>query len=450
MRTKILLPATLVGIGVAWLTPASAQVQQAWAIPFTNGTPTELKLDGTGNVYVTGAAGTTKFDANGNSLWNITNGGVALALDAAYNVYLTGSSPGTNRFTDYLTTKLGPNGQLLWSVRYNGPGDRDDKPVGIAVDSAGHVYVTGSSTSTNYHLICPGIVPCQTNYDTDFATVKYDANGNQLWVAYYDGPDKRSDFPAKMAMDAAGNVYVTGISYPSNCFFSGALCESAMATVKYDLNGNQLWVARYNGPDDADWDDDEASDLAVDSAGNVHVTGYSVAPGAGYDYLTVKYDPNGKPLWIDRYNSAGNEPDDFLSYRDLAYAVAVGGAGCVYVSGEILGESSSWDFATIKYDASGNRLWLARYHAPTDESSTPLAIALDSADNVYVAGFTGATGGSGAGGDILTVKYDANGNQRWAARYRCTDRIFDCDPATPGAASRRRLQSHSHCRHWRL
>src|SRR6266511_250038 len=122
VRTKILLSATLAGIGVTWLSPASAQVQQAWAIPFTNGAPTALKLDGTGNVYVTGAAGTTKFDTNGNSLWSSTNGSVALALDAAYNVYVTRSSPDTNRFTDYLTTKLGPNGQLLWSVRYNGTG----------------------------------------------------------------------------------------------------------------------------------------------------------------------------------------------------------------------------------------------------------------------------------------------------------------------------------------
>ena len=75
----------------------------------------------------------------------------------------------------------------------------------------------------------------------DYATIKYDANGNQLWEAHYNGPGNATDRATALAVDAAGNVYVTGYSI-------GSSTSEDYATVKYDANGNQLWEARYNGP----------------------------------------------------------------------------------------------------------------------------------------------------------------------------------------------------------
>jgi hypothetical protein len=89
------------------------------------------------------------------------------------------------------------------------------------------------------------------------------------WAARYHGPatvnayDHAHDLP----IDASGNVYVTGYS-------TGISTKTHYATIKYDSDGNELWVARYNGTGDGDGDD-EAQALAVDSLGNVYVTGWS-------------------------------------------------------------------------------------------------------------------------------------------------------------------------------
>jgi len=107
----------------------------------------------------------------------------------------------------------------------------------------------------------------------------------QAWVARYNGPSSSLDSASALAVDSQGNVYVTGRSVGSGTGFD-------YATVKYDTNGRQLWVARYNGPGNGL---DSASALAVDSRGNLYVTGYSVTGGVGsgidWDYATIKYVP---------------------------------------------------------------------------------------------------------------------------------------------------------------
>ena len=106
--------------------------------------------------------------------------------------------------------------------------------------------------------------------DYDYVLVKYDNNGNQLWEARYSGPGDNSldyysfnDFPAAIAVDRFDNIYVTGSSVGS-----GTLSD--FATVKYDSAGNEIWVARWNGSLDAE---EEAIGLLLNDVGNVYVTG---------------------------------------------------------------------------------------------------------------------------------------------------------------------------------
>ena len=157
----------------------------------------------------------------------------------------------------------------------------------------------------------------------------------QAWIAFYDGPDNRNDEPQAMVVDSTGNVYVTGHSWSDS-----PRLGYDYATIKYNSNGNQLWVARYNGPGDVI---DGAHALALDGQGNAYVAGlccYGV--GGGGDFATIKYDPEGRQLWSYRYNGVANAYDE-------ARALAVDGQGNVYVSGWSEGVGTSSDYATVKY-----------------------------------------------------------------------------------------------------
>src|SRR3972149_4839771 len=162
----------------------------------------------------------------------------------------------------------------------------------------------------------------------------------------------------------------------------------------------QAWVARYNGPADSH---DYAHALAVDGQGNVYVTGESMGSDSCYDYATMKYDSNGQQLWVARYNGPANDVD-------TAFGLAVDGQGNVYVTGYSRGIGTSYDYATIKYDRKGNRLWLAHYNGPGNASDSAHSLAVDRLGNVYVTGRS-----YGNGDDYATIKYDGDGHQLWVA-----------------------------------
>ena len=230
----------------------------------------------------------------------------------------------------------------------------------------------------------------------DYATVKYDVSGIEQWVARYDGPVTGyalfGDYAAAIAVDNAGNVYVTGGSEDS---ISHGYWD--YATVKYDASGVEQWVARYDGPQNHI---DDATAIVVDNAGSVCVTGYSL-----YDYATVKYDASGIEQWVARYSGVANR----------ATAMAVDNAGNIYVTGESYGDygGTFYDYATVKYDASGVEQWVARYDG-SGAYDGATAIVVDNAGNVYV---TGASHGSEPYIAYATVKYDSSGVEQWVARY---------------------------------
>ena len=170
----------------------------------------------------------------------------------------------------------------------------------------------------------------------------------------------------------------------------------------------RLWKAGYDGPGN---NTDGATALGVSLDGErLFVTGYSVDPTTSYDYATVAYDAaTGRQRWVARYNPAAN---------DLANALAVSPDGAtVIVTGQSFHQSSRYDYATVAYDAaSGKRRWVARYNGPGngDDVAYALGVSPDGA-RVFVTGYSSASNGSK---DYATVAYDADsGKRRWVARY---------------------------------
>src|SRR6185503_14471265 len=118
-------------------------------------------------------------------------------LDPSGNVLVTGTSSSMLTFLDYLTVKFDPNGNQLWAARYSGMGGfGQDITSAIKVDGEGNAYVTGYSAFVNTNSIA-------------FATVKYDANGNQLWAARYETAEG-GNFAADLALGPGADLYVTG------------------------------------------------------------------------------------------------------------------------------------------------------------------------------------------------------------------------------------------------
>ena len=319
------------------------------------------------------------------------DGGNAIAVDNAGNIYVTGSSDGIGTLYDYATIKYSPSGVEQWVVRYNGPGNGSDEACAIAIDDSGNVYITGYSEGSGT--------------GSDYATIKYNSSGVEQWVVRYNGSGNMADGAGAIVIDNLGNIYVTGFSV-------GSGTESDYATIKYNSEGVEQWVARYNSPDSGY---DSSIAIAIDNLGNIVVTGTGSCSDTDDDYVTVKYNDVGEEQWVARYNGPPNGWDG-------ARALAIDSVGNVYVTGYSVGLKTDDDYATVKYNALGVEQWVARYNGPGNGLDYARAIAVDNSGNVYVAGFSD---GLGTEFDYAVVKYDSLGVDQWVARYDGPGNTYD-------------------------
>jgi uncharacterized delta-60 repeat protein len=361
--------------------------------------PASIFVDAAGNVYVTGYsdaltggyvdndATTVKYSPTGAQLWvssyhgpqQRADAGAAAKADANGNVYVTGYTTvrnGAYTKKDYLTIKYNSSGVQQWTATYNGPANQDDAAVGLGFDQTGNVYVTGTSFA--------GRDPIG---EEDYLTIKYNPAGVQQWTARYNGPISEPDRATAIAVDKTGNCFVTGYSRG---------VDLDIATVKYNTNGTQQWVARYDGPAHSG---DIAYAIALDNSGNVYVAGSDQAIIYNTDFCTIKYNSSGVQQWEARYASATKDNDE-------AYAIAVDAGSNVYVTGYINGVSPSWDIATIKYNSGGVQQWVEKYDGPGHGNDNGTAVGVDAGGNVYVGG---TSLGKTSDLDFVTIKYNSSG-----------------------------------------
>ena len=281
-------------------------------------------------------------------------------------------------------------GDRLWVQRYSGAGKNPDAPRAVGVSPDGSkVFVTGQSN---------------TSASSDYATIAYDATtGTQLWAKRYNGPANFFDGANALGVSPDGSkVFVTGQSDGSGGF--------DYATIAYDAaTGTQLWVKRYDGPENLG---NVANALGVSPDGSrVFVTGESVGSGSEFDYATVAYDAaTGTQQWVTRYNGSANNVD-------VANALGVSADGSrVFVTGESIGSGGDFDYASVAYDAAtGTQRWVRRFNGAANQGDIAHALGVSpDGSRVFV---TGESIGSGNASDYLTIAYNAATGQRsWMKR----------------------------------
>jgi hypothetical protein len=345
---------------------------------FYNGSGTiAIAVDNIGNVVVTGrspssgASGyaTIKYSGAGVPIWtnryhgpnpNAADTPRALGVDSSGNVFVAGGSANDTSSSaishDYATVAYSAAGVPLWTNRYHGPAaNTDDEATAVAADGSGNVFVTGHSVGSFFP---PG-----------YETIKYSGAGVPLWTNRYYGTNNNGAVPQAMTLDGSGNVLVTGFA-----IINGT--ESDYAIVKYSGAGVALWTNRYVGPGHSS---DSPTAIATDGSDNVIVTGGSVNSGSNSDYATIKYSSAGAPLWVNRYNGPANG-------NDSASRIAVDSSGDVFVTGTSTGSSASLDFLTVAYSPTGVPLWTNRYNGLQNAFGGASAIAVDNVGNVFLAG----------------------------------------------------------------
>ncbi len=302
----------------------------------------------------------------------------AIGADDSGNVVVSGFSALGQTDEEFVTIKYKPNGDTAWLRHFN-PGNGRDGATALAVDRPGNVIVTG-------YLGGP------TSQYGEWQTIKYSAAGESLWATtWQSGIECR---PTAIALDTAGNSYLTGKAGSQNYF--------DFAAVKLDPSGNQVWAFVYDGGDN-----DGADAVAVDVQGNTYLTGYTVRSGNYGDLMTFKLGPGGDSLWANVYAGPGGT-------QDMGFNIAVDGSGNAIVCGISNDSTNRSDYITIKYASNGDTAWTRRYNGPGNQSDQPVGLVLDAAGNAYV------TGGSYADNnhyDYTTIKYAPDGTQRWVERY---------------------------------
>jgi hypothetical protein len=370
-----------------------------------------IETDEDGNVFVAGLSygGATahdfvvvKYDASGTEAWasryngpaNGDDAAIGLALDDAGNVYVTGSSHGVGSDIDFATVKYDGAGVEQWVARYDGSGHGKDLPVDIVVNEEGTVFVAGTSQGSA------------------ISTVAYAPDGSQLW-ARLSGTPRGGSFEltgaAAMTLNPEGGIYIAGTASKADDRCGGSVASANYVTIAYGPDGSERWTAQYDGPchkpgrfafDDVPQAiDDVARAMAVDRSGNAYVSGVS-----GGNATTIKYTPSGEQVWVTTYDAPGDgvvEPS----------AMAIDTMGRLVLTAAICCENGYF-VALFAYDLDARLLWATRYDADWDE--IPKAIAVTTAGDVVVAGTSGSFSSAE---DYLTLAYDANGQWLWAASY---------------------------------
>jgi hypothetical protein len=401
---------------------------------------TAVALDPAGNTYITGfyreanptaytiSFGTAsitsvqgndmfiaKYDPAGALIWVRSAGGAGddrgkgIAVDVSGNVYVTGHfsstsmifdtiSLATTAFTDAFIAKYNSSGDILWAEKAGGAGG--DFSYSIGVDAASNCYITGYFNSSTLTIGTTTLSnPFSTSGGYQFFSAKYDAAGSAVWANQTTSSSQSTG--NDIAVDAAGNSYVTGFFSSAATFDTIALTGTGkdLFIIKYDPAGNAVWAKSADGTME-----DMGMSIAIDSSGNSYITGYfkgySIVIGGTTltnsgspdpDILIAKYNTSGTMQWVRKAIAYG---------FDMPLGIAVDNLGDCYVTGYFKGSSIIFgtitlnsagatsgigDFFTAKYSSTGTAMWAKNLISSSGAWGS--GVAVDAAYNTYYTGF---------------------------------------------------------------
>jgi hypothetical protein len=338
-----------------------------------------------------------------------------LAIDASANVYVGGQGfsawGGLLTMTPYhgsldaFVAKLNPSGDMVWNTFLGS--ENMDYGMGLGVSSAGFVVVTGSSNMPWSNVIMHS---GGGNYDSYVASLS-STNGALQWVSFVGGSDG-SDSGEDVTADAAGNLYVVGLTGESWLtpvhYFSGGLDSFAL---KLSSSGIILWNTFLGGAPD-----DLGLAVITDNSGAVYMTGMSVTYWgsavrpytAGNDAFVVKFDTQGNQLWLTFLGGAGNDSGQDLALDDAGHLFVTGISSADWGTSPKRGYTGGLDGFVARLDmATGALQWHTFLGGSGNDSGGTLAA--DAAGNSMLAGYSNATWGT-------PVRAYSNGLDAYAAR----------------------------------
>jgi hypothetical protein len=354
-----------------------------------------------------------------------------IAVDASGSAYVTGTTASSNfpvisavqtanaGSSDAFVAKLNPDGSgLIYSTFLGGSGE--DKGAGIVVDSAGNAYISGTTYSPNFPALpvptktAPGAFQSTYGGNGDAFITKLNTTGSALVYSSYLG-GSGSDAAQGVAIDSSGNAYLTGSTQSSDlptvnplqignntCSTSNGVvtCGSDAFLAKVSPTGTSLVYSTYLGGSNADL----AQAIAVDSAGNAYIAGYTYstdfptqnafqsASGGGVDAFISMVDATGTTLSYSTYLGG--------SGQDRAFGLTLDAVGTIYVTGDTTSanfpttanafqstNAGNGDAFVSKLALGGSILIYSTLLGGTSVDQGT-AIALDSGGNAYVTGST--------------------------------------------------------------
>lgn len=350
-----------------------------------------------------------KYDVAGVKKWLVqfgtANGDepVAIQVDSLGNIWLAyNSDGGISQVEDVVTVvKLDANnGASLLSAPIQLTSLAGVETKGLAIDANNNVYIGGEVQSS----LDGAAFASRNNF-----VAKYDNNGVKQWLFQFIGTNYSISING-MTADSNGNVYLAG-QIVIQGHVAGDYYDVYLAKVVDNGTSASLSWQRDFGSTVAD----SASDIIADAAGNVYLAGETegalgTTPNAGgADYFVAKYDQSGNKPWLSQDGSAG---------RDIASRLALDTSGNVYLTGYTDGSldgvnAGHEDIFLIKYSNLGAKQWTRQFGTNAQNGDKGRGVAV-SGDNVYITGNTygGLDGNTNAGSyDVFLAKYIAGTRQ---------------------------------------